>query len=128
MSRYSHRLDNDLNMLSLGYSLSISDDLEWVTVHDFKLPPSYNYSYTDILIELPADYPLSPPGVGSHIYTDPDLRFRGRKLEDLHENVNPGWGNWAWLCYEWINWDPNTDDLVKFMEMVRSDLTKLKTK
>ena len=121
------RLNDDLNVLSMGYTLSLSDDLKWVTVHDFKLPPGYNLGYTDILMETPSDYPFSPPGVGVRVYLNPDLHFRGRKLADLHARVTPGWGNWAWFCYEWINWDPNNDDLVKFMEMIRTDLTNPNT-
>ena len=78
--------------------------------------------------EMPRDYPLCPPGIGTHTYVSPDLQFNGRQLRDVHAGVTPGWGRWAWLCYQSIHWDPHRDDLVTFMEMVRADLTNPPTR
>lgn len=122
------KLWGDLTLLALGYHLTISEDFKWLIVHNFKLPPGYNCSSTEILLEIPQDYPCSPLGVGdNHVYIHPKLRFKGKKLTDLHEGVTPGWGNWAWFCYSSIEWDPNKDDLIRFMEIVRTDLTNPKT-
>ena len=48
---------------------------------------------------------------------------------DLHKST-PFRGNdgWAWFCYERIDWDPNWDDLVTLLEMIRSDLANPETK
>jgi len=128
MRRPTPRLEDDLRAASRAYPLSVSEDRRWVTVHRFKLPPGYRRSTTDILMEIPRDYPCTPPGVSTHIYIDASLRFHGRKLRDVYEGVNPGWGNWAWFCYHSIKWDPRRDDLIRFLEMVRADLTEPKTK
>lgn len=122
-------LGDHLKLLSLAYPLSISEDQRYLIVHNFKLPPGYERHYMDILLEIPEDYPLSPPGLGSsRIYVPSPLRYDGRPLSDVYEGVAPGWGDWAWFCYQWIQWDPNQDDLVNLLEMVRADLSQPTTK
>lgn len=116
-------LDRHLQALAVAYPLRVAENGEWLMVSGFRLPPGHNSASTDMLAEIPADYPISPPGVGSRLYLPRWLRFRGRKLRDLHENVTPGCPNWAWFCYQWIQWDPCRDDLIAFLEMVRADLT-----
>jgi hypothetical protein len=121
-------LHQDLKRLSDHFPLWLDDDYRFVVVRGVKLPPGYNYDTTDLLVGLPADYPCSPPGIGdSPVYTSPDLRFHGRVLADLHPGnpkyATPGHAPWAWLCYRTIDWDPLIDDLIKFVEMVRADLT-----
>ncbi|HUX00694.1 MAG: E2/UBC family protein [Phycisphaerae bacterium] len=129
MARPSATLLRHLQILSVAYSLTISDDYRWVIVHDFLVPPGYNWSYIDVLVEIPWDYPCSPLGVGgSHVFVPPDLRYRGRTLRDLHPEITPGWGRWAWFCYERVAWDPYRDNLVTFLETVRADLTYPPTK
>ena len=128
MSGSQYVLRKHLRELSRAYTLAVADDYEWMVVQGFRLPPGFNYSFTDILVELPWGYPSSPPGVDSHVYVRPDIRFWGAHLRDVHDGVDPGWGDWAWLCYEYIKWDPCRDDLIKFMEMIRADLTCPKTK
>lgn len=123
MATNSAVLDEHLRYLSVAYAVSVTERDEWIQVNNFRLPPGYNAFTTEILVEVPVDYPLSPPGVGARVYVRPNLRFRGRKLRDVHPGTTPGWGDWAWLCYQWIRWDPHVDDLVSFMEMVRTDLT-----
>jgi hypothetical protein len=116
-------LDEHLRLLSIGYPLSISDDKKWLLIHEFKLPPGYNRTHTDVLVEIPADYPLTPPGVASRAYLAPDLRHEGRVLQCFYVRIVPGWGKWGWLCYRGINWNPCSDSLVTLMEMFRADLT-----
>ena len=128
MARNLTVLDQQLRELSLGYPLSISDDYDWIIASRFRLPPGFNLQHTTVLLEIPSDYPLSPPGIGSRVYLPPSLRFGDKKLKDLHEGTTPGWGSWAWFCYEWIRWDPHRDDLVKFLEMIRADLTNPPTR
>jgi hypothetical protein len=117
-------LHQHLRDLSLAYPLSIADDYCYVIVSHFLLPPGFNCRRTEVLIELPDGYPISPPGVGdSHVYMRPHLRYHNRLLDDLHTSITPGWGDWAWLCYQWISWDAHNDNLITFLEMVRADLT-----
>jgi ubiquitin-protein ligase len=134
LDEYEYDLEGDLleqhlTKLSKYYPLWLDDDYRFVIVQDVLLPPDFNYEYTDFLIEIPPDYPLSPPGIGNYrIYTHFDLHFRGRSLRDLHLGTTPKVAvqdpnQWAWFCYQQIDWNPLTDDLCVFLEMVRADLT-----
>lgn len=124
-------LSEHFSVLSLAYTLSVDDHWRWLVVEDFNLPWGYNHSQIQVLIELPNDYPLSPPGVGSSgIFLPRSIRYHDRELRDLHPRTRPRVrcrGKWAWFCYQWIHWDPMWDDLVKLLEMVRADLTNPKT-
>ena len=127
------RMGRHLRDLSRALPLWVDDVDAFFIVSGLKLPPGYNVSHTDTLIELPPDYPLSPPGVGDYrVYLPPSLRFNRRKLKDLHEERTPnfdtpGFGPWAWFCYEYVGWSPECDDLIKFVEMVRADMTSPRT-
>jgi len=117
-------LDEHLKALSQNHVLSVSDDARWLVVHEFALPPGYSRASTNILIEIPRDYPLTPPGVACRTYIDPDLRFRGETLRDLYARDVPPWGRWGWLCYQDIRWNPHRDNLLTFIGMLRTDLTR----
>ena len=124
MSDPSSILMQHLKVLALGYLLSVSKDYKWVIVHSFTLPSGFNLTEIDILVEIPSRYPCSPPGIGNfRIYIPSQLRYKGKILKAVYSNVNPGWGDWAWLCYKQIKWDPTRDDLVSLMEIIRIDLT-----
>lgn len=117
------RLRNDLMALSYVYLVAIDDDYKHVIVRDFQLPPGYNYDSIAVMLELPTDYPESPPGVGSAMVFVPSaLRFHGKKPEDFHEHGGPT-SDWAWWCYERIDWNPCKDDLISFFELLRAHMT-----
>lgn len=123
-------LDQHLRDLSRAFGhLWIGDNNGFVIVEGVKLPPGYNRCHTELLIALPEDYPCSPPGVGNHrVYVPHGLRYDGRRVRDIHEHSQPsfdteGFGPWAWWCYESITWDPFRDSLIKFVEMVRANMT-----
>ena len=134
MKTTNPRLERELSDLSRAFPLWIADDFAFVIVSKLRLPAEYNKSCTDLLIELPPDYPVCPPGLGNNrVYVDPNLRYRNRILQDLHPGntarfATPGFGPWAWFCYERIEWWPDRDDLITFVEMVRADLSCTKTK
>lgn len=100
-----------------------------IVICHLRLPPGYDRNEIPLLVELPADYPCSPPGIaGRRVYVPPDLRFHGHRLADIHPGTTPcfstpGFGPWAWLCYETIEWNPLGDNLITFLEMIRGDLT-----
>lgn len=124
MTSPSPRLARDLKAMSYAYHLTISRDYRQLFIHGFMLPPGYNTSQISMFVEIPSDYPLSPPGVGnSHIYVPRGIRFRGNCLQDVHEGFPYGRGDWAWFCYQKIQWDPCQDDLVRLMELNRAYLT-----
>ena len=132
--RNTARLEQDLRELSRVFHLLVDDELQFVIVRGLKLPPGYNLRNTELLLVLPSDYPSSPPGVGgSPVYLSPALRLNGRTLDDLHDHRTPefdtpSYGPWAWFCYEQVDWSPVRDNLIKFVEVVRADLTQPKTR
>jgi hypothetical protein len=116
-------LEQDIKKLSYIYPVAADSNLSSIIVKDFNLPPGYNWDSVSVLLELPEDYPESPPGVGdSRVYLPKGLRFRGRRPKDYHENKGSG-KKWAWWCYEWIKWDPCRDDLIAFFELLRAHMT-----
>ena len=122
------RLDQDIERLSHFFPLWLDDWCRFVVVERVRLPPGYNLRDTSLLIELPSDYPASPPGIGNNrVFVSPNLTFYGRKLRDVHPEHRPRltdpFGGWAWFCYQSIRWHPLVDDLITFVEMVRTDLT-----
>lgn len=112
----------DLRTLSYGFTVAVNDDYSSLIVKNFNLPPGYNRGQIPVLLNLPTDYPESPPGVGNaKVYVPDDLRYNGRKPKDFHDGVGPD--GWAWWCYEWIAWNPNRDNLVTFFELLRAHMT-----
>ncbi len=120
-------LEDDVIALSYAYPVAIDDDCRHLFVKDFNLPPGYNFSTVPALLEIPPDYPESPPGVGeSSIFLPRRLKYRGRKPKDFHKEVGPAEdpdNYWGWWCYEHIDWDPCHDDLITFFELLRTDMT-----
>lgn len=117
------RLLKDIKKLSFGYTIEPTKN--YFMVREFLLPPGYNREEISILVLPPEDYPISPPGVGSSFaYIPKALLFHGYELQDLHPDMNyPGFGDWAWLCFQEIKWNPNKDNLITFFEIVRTTLT-----
>jgi hypothetical protein len=120
-------LKDDVCALSYAYEVALDDDCRHLFVKNFNLPPGYNFSTIPALLQVPRDYPESPPGVGgSHLFLPRGLRYQGRKLLDFHEEVGPPDDSdkyWGWWCYERIDWDPCQDDLITFFELLRTDMT-----
>lgn len=120
------RLKHDLWMLSYVYPIAIDEQFKFIIVDGFNTPPGYNFDIISILLRLPGNYPESPPGVGdARVYVPSILRYKGRKPEDFHQNSGPT-DEWAWWCYEKIDWDPCKDNLVTFFELLRAHMTNPK--
>ena len=116
-------LERHLIALSNVYVVDISSDCQTIIIRDWNPPPGYQRARINLRLELPDDYPVSPPGAhGSALYVPVGLRYRGKKPKDLHEELGPA--GWAWWCYENVNgWDPCRDDLITFFEMLRAHMT-----
>jgi hypothetical protein len=121
MSSPSVILRQQIAELSYYYECVLDSQWSYVIVRGVNLPPGFNQRTTDVWIALPPDYPISPPGIGDYrVFVAGGLRFRGRILADYHDGYAHGW---AYLCYRRILWDPHRDTLVRFLEMLRADLT-----
>ena len=124
MFRRESVLLKDVRAASRAYTVALSRDASWLLVQDFALPEGYNVSVTHVLMGIPSDYPLRPPGVLPHgIFLTPGLRYRGRMHPNIVEGQGPGWGAWSWLCLLRISWNPRRDDLVRCLELVRTVLS-----
>ena len=115
-------LVEDVLALSEAYSVELADDYDSLLIRDFNLPPGYNWHTVTVKLEVPEDYPESPPGVGnSHVYLPNGLRYQDRIPNDYHESWRGG--DLAWWCYRKINWDPCRDTLITFFELLRAHMT-----
>jgi hypothetical protein len=113
-----------VHALARVYEVSVSTDQAWVQIANFVLPVGFNAKTTPLLVGLPPDYPLRPPGVLPHgIFVRPGLRFRGGHHSNIVEGHGPGWDQWSWLCVYRINWDPRRDDLLRLLELARTVLS-----
>jgi len=116
-------LEDDVRALSYAYQVALDDDYRHLFVKNFNTPPGYNFSTIPVLLQIPYDYPESPPGVGeSRVYVPSGLQYRGHKLKDFHEWSGPS-EDWAWWCYESIKRDPCKDNLIIFFELLRAAMT-----
>jgi ubiquitin-protein ligase len=89
--------------------VDIDPDGGWVVIYDFELPPYYNYETVDILIELPPDYPATPP---QWFYTDPGLRRRdGKVMSHYFQHQLRERSGWAACCLHIRSWAPTADPL-----------------
>lgn len=119
-----NRFIDDLRQLSYIYRVAVDDDYDYMIIGNFNLPPGYNRGQIPIKLKIPLRYPESAPGVGdAKLYVPSDLRYKGRTPQDFHD-----WGKdqWAWWCYERIDWDPCRDNLITFFEMLRAHMTNPK--
>jgi hypothetical protein len=107
-----------------AYRLALSDDGRWLLVQNYVLPAGYNAATTQVLVCIPPDYPLRPPGLLPHAaYIAPGLLYHGQVPYNVVERQGPGWGQWSWLCIVRIDWNPQRDDLVRVLEMIRTFLS-----
>lgn len=127
MARSEYHLRKHLERLALGYRIGIGRDNASILLQDFLLPRGYNAHQCSVLLVIPPtyNYPVNPPGVtASRLYLPPSIRYQGRILADFHFDKNPGWGDWAWFCFERIDWNASDgDDLVVFFDAVRMCLS-----
>lgn len=121
----------DIDLLSHFYPLWVGEGNQFVIVDGVKLPVGYNCDHIQLYIEIPLDYPITPPGISPHrVYVPSTLMFRGQQPRDMHTSCDPvvqvsGFGPWAWWCYEMIRWNPIRDNLVTFVGMVKADLAHI---
>ncbi len=121
-----HRFLLDVAKLMCAYDVTFSDDYGTLYIYDFQMPPGWNKKQIQMEITIPSDYPISPPGVGdSELYIPNGLRYKGKKPADYYEK-RPHDRSKAWWCYQSLSWEPEKDDFIAFLEMVRAHMTNPK--
>jgi hypothetical protein len=88
-----------------------SEKLLWVCIHDFQLPKGFNKDTSGLLIELPKNYPFSPP---INCFLDRSIRTSdGRSIRDHYfpdRSYNKYYDKgWAWFCFHIKNWKLRED-------------------
>ncbi len=68
--------------LSHRFPVDAQTDYSSILVRGFETPPGYNLSRIDVRLELPEDYPASPPGVSpSYVYVPAKFAFPRSETE-----------------------------------------------
>jgi hypothetical protein len=116
MARNVYQLMDDMKRIEAnGFEVEYDSAYKWVHVSGLELPKSgiwttennERITHTSLLIDIPPDWPMHPPGVGpshpgSAIHT-PLLLYNRNEINDLHLcNHDP----WYWLCFQKIYWKP----------------------
>ena len=89
------------------------DNGSWVMFYDFALPAGYNHASTHILLQLPPDYPQTPP---DWFYLDMGVRRRDGKHPHIidtgvgHRPTQEGWSTGS-LHIHTVTWRPTSDPL-----------------
>lgn len=127
-------IKSNINQLhSNGFSVEADANYEWVCVHGLDLPGPYGawtdkqnriITQTSVLIDIPYDFPMSPPGVGfghpERAIHLPYLLFNGGQMKDFYEcKHNP----WCWFCFQKIDWDRNEDNLLTLIMLVEASIS-----
>lgn len=103
------RRQRELALLRARYDeVEASDQIEWVIIRHFPLPPGWNKSETAVLFFVPSGYPSMAPDC---FYADPDLRLAGGGMPS-NSNINTALDRqWLWFSYHVRSgsWKPDLD-------------------
>lgn len=113
------RLATDLAAVAAVLPIEASRDGRWMLSRYFPLPRGFNSTTTRLLLPIPQLYPQAPPCA---VYLSPDVRLHDRPLPNLYPDRGPT-REWAWLCMYPQSWDPCRDSLVRFLDLVRTELS-----
>src|SRR5579859_5412412 len=88
--------------------ITIGDNLEWVIVEEYPVPPGWTKTSTGLMVLIPSGYPMTPP---DNFYADNDLKLVGdAQLTNADYNV-PQIGR-SWLRFSYhieAGWNPHAD-------------------
>jgi len=123
------RILQEVKLLQKQYGVVENDsDGKWVLIKNYQLPKGWNKDQTDILINIPAGYPATPPnnffvpvglrltnGANINAYTEPHLHW------------NKDWGQFSY--HSDGDWIPSKDmldgdTLLTFMLSVQKRLSE----
>jgi hypothetical protein len=133
--RNSALIRRNIDILSeKGFFVESPQNYEWVCVHGLDLPGTPG-SWTDkqgnvvfetsVLIDIPYDFPISPPGVGfshpSRAIHLPLIYYNRYKMSDFYTCVHDPW---CWFCFQSIDWDPMQDNLLTLLALVEASISE----
>jgi hypothetical protein len=109
------------HLLGTPVNIHVPSDEDYAYIEGFPLPASYSPATTDVLIELPYDYPATPP---TKVYIDNGLGRHGETLKDYDQGITTRQGkSWASWRTDQIGsivrtWQPDWDGLHTFLPML----------
>ncbi len=123
--QYPEIVSRHVQRLGQVYPTTVAEDSSWVRIEEFRLPPGWEPRQTELLIKIPPNYPLVPPGLSpAHgIFLPYRLRYRGGLVRDFHTHGELPDGS-AWFCYLDLKWNHARDDLFTIIERVAFDLSR----
>ncbi len=133
-ARNVSRVNLELGILVATYRKEFVDwlpNLDFVHVHNFKLPAGYNTEATNVLIAVPDNYGNGTPL--RECYVDPNLRYwsEGQWVEIPHYFDRPETYaprrellemNWRYLCLHMVQWPP-TSNFTTFLKAIYTFLS-----
>lgn len=116
MARDNYQLNAEISELRRqGFGIEHGPNFKWIHIAGLDLPErgiwttanNQRITYISVLIDIPPDWPIHPPGVGfshpSFAIHMPSLFYNGERLHHLFEcNHSP----WNWACFQRMDWKP----------------------
>jgi hypothetical protein len=124
----NYRLMTEVYALRMAYPRVTYDEdrFLWVCIHDFDLPPGFNKKQGELLIELNANYPFTPP---KNFFLDRTVKTgRGESIEHYYpdEQYNKYHDRgWAWFCVHIKTWKVRGDIMQSDNLLTAADLAYL---
>ena len=106
------RWKQELRLVEARYGeLEVSTSLDWFIVKHWNLPSGWSERETQVLIQIPPGYPVTPP---DNFFTEQDLRLEdGRQPGNSNPNTIIADRSWLSFSYhvEGGDWMPHADPL-----------------
>jgi hypothetical protein len=119
----------DLNYLQqkgYQYAVTQTDGLIYVVIRQYKLPPAYTPSQTDMLLRLPPNFPMARPDM---FWTFPHVRRAAngsypQACETFDVNYEgQQWQRWS-RHFDAKLWRPGVDNLKTYLGTIKHELEK----
>jgi hypothetical protein len=120
------RLERELTELKKEHRLQVVPDGSFINIVfvQFPLGPGYRPSASDLLVKVPLSYPDAGPDM---FWTDPAVMLatgaipQNAQAKETH--IQREWRRFSW---HHRRWNSVTDNLVSYLEFVRSRLRQAK--
>jgi hypothetical protein len=118
-------IDSQLEALRSKYTVEFTSvgGVSWVVINDVELPAGWNQPKTTILIKIPPGYPVAAPDC---FWADASLRLgSGAMPRSAQINTEFGGQQRLWFSFHVQKWNPNIDDLWRYLSVVRNRLEQV---
>jgi len=124
------RLNKELEIVQKKYpSATVGSNLSFIIVPDFPLPAGWNVDKTELMLEIPAGYPVTPP---DNFYVSEGLRVKATGVAPVsyedEEKFCKKWGRFSWHLGG--KWSPHAepqdgDNLLTFLLTAEKRLRRI---